>query len=158
MSRRAFVFSLYQNFDPQLVAGQLVYETEPTDLPERLRPVFFIGRGQYKGHARLITGPYELTSDKIIYNPTTQPQVATRMGEIDPVHGVWQELSMHCPYRVFFRPLVPIKYGAVWNSKFCQELHVDFEAWDKLINVVLDEEQIQALADYLTEINIESVA
>ena len=147
--RRAFVFSLHQNFGPQLAAGQLVYQKEPTDLIERLTPVFFIGIGRL----RLITGPYELTTDKVIYNPAAKPQSVARMDETDPVYGVWQEIKLACPYHVSFKPLVPIKYGVKWDAKFCKEFDLSLDAWRTLIQVELSPQRINALVKELTEMN-----
>ena len=147
-SRRPFVFSLWQNFSPQLAAGQLVYKQEPKDLTERLCPVFFIGIGK----SMLITGPYELTG-KVFYNPVAEPQNAARMDEVDPVYGVWKEIRLTCPYRVPFKPLVSIKYGAKWDAKFCQKFGLEENAWESLIQVSLSSDQIEELAKKLTEMN-----
>ena len=150
--RRPFVFSLEQNFSAQLAAGQLAYKKSPDDLRKRLLPVFFIGVGR----RRIITGPYELTSNEIIYDPASPPQTVVRMEEINPVFGIWKDIVIESPYRACFRNLTPIKNGLTWDF-LCREFQIDPKAWHNLIKVELDEDQIKALADYLTKINTEEV-
>lgn len=147
--RRPFVFSLQQNFSPQLAAGQLVYKIDPVDLIDRLTPIFFIGIGRRK----LITGPYELTTNKVAYNPIEKPQNVARMNATDPVFGVWEEIKSVCPYHVSFRPLVPIKYGVPWDATLCEALAVDMDVWRGLIQVELSEHLINKLAEKLTKLN-----
>ena len=147
-SRCPFVFVLQQNFDSQLAAGRLVYAKNPEGLADRLKPIFFIGIGR----AYLITGPYKLTG-KVEYCPNEKPPVASRMTEVNPVYGLWQELKVSCPYQVTFKPLVPIEYGIRWNEKVCPIFGLNMNDWEHLIQVSLTNEQINKLAEELTKLN-----
>lgn len=146
--RRPFVFVLKQNFAAQLAAGRLVYPDDPVDLTVRLKPIFFIGIGR----SRLITGPYQLVGS-VEYCPDGTSVSMTRMKEADPVYGIWQELTVSCPYQIRFCPLVPIKYGITWDAKFCAEFSVNLDDWKSLIQVSLTEHQINNLAGQLTKLN-----
>lgn len=156
MSRKPIVFSLLQNFNPQFLAGQMAYEISPDGIIERLSPIFFIGIGISK----IITGPYELIDQEIIYDPI-KPPIMTRINEPGAndgssyVYGIWEKLRVSCPYLVTFRNIIPIKKGLVWEY-FCNRYGVQNEMWSTLIKVGLDEDQIKDLADYLTKINTES--
>jgi hypothetical protein len=149
-SRKPFVFSLNQNFGPQLAAGKLFYQKRPDGIVERLSPIFFIGIGR----KMLITGPYELLSD-ILYTPiidADMPSIA-RLAETNLEYGIWQELRVTCPYHINFQPLVPIEQGIIWNEPFCKEFGLEIGSWRNLINVSLGLDQIETLIEELTRIN-----
>ena len=129
-------------------AGQLAYRKEPADLTVRLRPIFFIGIGRI----RLITGPYELTSE-VIYNSSAKPQSGARMAETDPAYWVWEEIKLDCPYHISFKPLIPITVGVRWNTEFCKEFGLQEDVWRNLIQVELSEKQINKLAKELNKLN-----
>lgn len=156
MPRRPFVFSLLQNFSPQFLAKQMAYEISPDGIIERLSPIFFIGIGIIK----IITGPYELIDQEIIYD-SIKPPIMTRINEPGAndgssyVYGIWEKLRVSCPYLVTFRSMIPIKKGLVWEY-FCNKYGVQNEMRSTLVKVELDEDQIKDLANYLTKINTES--
>lgn len=147
-SRNSLVFSLKQNFGPQLANGRLYYVESPNGIVERLTPIFFIGIGQSK----LITGPYELTSD-IMRVPAMDTKNMTRLNETNIEYGIWQEMRVACQFYVSFRPLVEIEKGIIWNEQFCEEYGLDIKSWGNLAQVSLTEAQINKLAEELTKIN-----
>ncbi|MEA1909608.1 MAG: hypothetical protein U9M89_01075 [Patescibacteria group bacterium] len=147
-SRKPFVFSLTQNFAPQLAAGKLLYDKKPIGLVDRLTPIFFIGTGRLKW----ITGPYELLSE-IKYEPIEDIKNMSRMDEVDSAYGVWNEIRIGCPYFVEFRPLYPINKGFVWNDKFCRKYGFKKSAFSNLVTVSMTLGKIDKLADELKRIN-----
>ena len=147
-SRRPFVFSLFQNFGPQLAAGKLFYRVRPEDLIVRLPPIFFIGIGR----KMLITGPYELTSG-IIEVPVVDMKQMSRMKEANLEYGIYQELRITCAFHVNFRPLVEIVKGIIWDKEFCREYGLDINSWRNLVQVSLTQSQIDSLAKELIRIN-----
>ncbi|MBU1092487.1 hypothetical protein KJ836_02370 [Patescibacteria group bacterium] len=147
-SRRPFIFSLFQNFGPQLASGKLFYVKKPDGIVEQLTPIFFIGIGQ----KRLITGPYELTSDIIEASVVDMKQMS-RMKETNLEYGIYQELRITCAFHVTFRPLVEIEKGVLWDEKFCRKFGLDFKSWRNLIKVSLNLDQIDQLVAELKEIN-----
>ena len=147
-SRNPFVFSLQQNFAPQLVAGKLLYDKNPEGIIERLTPLFFIGIGQ----SELITGPYQILGN-IVFDPFQNPVAMARMKETDMAHGVWNELRVSCPYYVKFKSLVPIEQGFTWDNKFCKKYGLQTSGWENLVHVSMTIDQIDDLADKLRKLN-----